>query len=603
MFLRYALAFILLVQFCCSPLRAESPDPQVVTLGFDGLQNADNLEPHGGNPVQVDGPHGKSVEFDGNTLLEWKAATQQLDSTQPFTISLWFTPFRLDRGQQMLIGKNRYSQNEREWGAMIDDDGQLRLYVRQGSWKTIESKPELQPGRWYQLGIVRRDESIELWLNGDQAGSLKLTQPLETTPAPVTLGGIKDDGRLRQTFVGAIDEVKFIDSAISVADLKAEYTPVERLQEIPQFAQPFTLWDEDAPLGTADELEELQDVEFHVIKQWDRPADGYTFLHGVALCWHKGRLFASIGHNKGSENTVTEEAQYRVSDDCGRTWSELRVIDAGEEPNLAVSHGVFHSHNGQLWAFHGAYSGKMENIHTRAYRFDESAGTWEKLGTVIENGFWPMNQPQPLANGNWIMPGISAGPYSNGKVFPAAVAISRGDDFTQWDYVEIPAAEHVRRMWGESALFVDGPKVINIARYGGEAFALAAVSEDHGRTWTASQNSNLPMATSKPAAGTLSTGQHYLVCTTARNNGGKRAPLTIAVTKPGETMFSKVFVIRRSLHADQPGESAERLNLSYPCATEHDGHLYVGYSNNGGRRGNLNSAEMAIIPLKQLRVE
>ncbi|MBR9804370.1 cycloinulo-oligosaccharide fructanotransferase, partial [bacterium] len=65
----------------------------------------------------------------------------------------------------------------------------------------------------------------------------------------------------------------------------------------------------------------------------------------------------------------------------------------------------------------------------------------------------------------------------------------------------------------------------------------------------------------------------------------------------------KVFVIRPSLHADQPGESAERLSLSYPCATEHNGRLYVGYSNNGGRHANLNSAEMAIITVEQLSAE
>ena len=31
----------------------------------------------------------------------------------PFTVSLWFNPYALDGGQQMLIGKNRYSRNER----------------------------------------------------------------------------------------------------------------------------------------------------------------------------------------------------------------------------------------------------------------------------------------------------------------------------------------------------------------------------------------------------------------------------------------------------------------------------------------------------------
>ena len=114
----------------------------------------------------------------------------------------------------------------------------------------------------------------------------------------------------------------------------------------------------------------------------------------------------------------------------------------------------------------------MENIHTRAYTLDEKTGEWEKHGVVIRNGFWPMNQPVKMPNGNWIMPGISAGPYSNDRVFPAAVAISHGDDFTKWDFVKIPVTEGIERMWGESAIFVDGNRIYNIARYGGGAFGV-----------------------------------------------------------------------------------------------------------------------------------
>lgn len=362
------------------------------------------------------------------------------------------------------------------------------------------------------------------------------------------------------------------------------------------------LWDDAQPLPTAENLSVVEGVSFRVIKKWDRAADGYVFLHGVGLAWHKGKLYASIGHNKGAENTVTEEAQYRVSDDGGETWSELRVLDDGDEPNLAVSHGVFHSHDGKLWAFHGAYYNHMEKIHTRAYWLNEKTGQWIKHGVVIEKGFWALNQPVKMSDGNWIMAGISAGRYSSKGVFPAAVAISHGNDFTHWDYVEIPTAPEIQNMWGESAVIVDGPHVVNIARYGDKAAALAAVSDDYGRTWSPSRISNLPMTTSKPAAGMLSNGQRYLVCTTATSNGGKRTPLTIALSRPGEGVFSKTLIIRRSLHASGPGESAERLSLSYPCAMEHNGNLYVGYSNNGGRRGNLNSAEMAIIPLASLRV-
>ncbi len=364
----------------------------------------------------------------------------------------------------------------------------------------------------------------------------------------------------------------------------------------------FSLWDDAAPLPAGGDISVLPSVEFHVIKKWDQESDGYTFLHGVGLAWHRGRLYASIGHNRGVENTVTEEAQFRVSDDRGRTWGPLGVIDDGDEQNLAVSHGVFLSHQGTLWAFQGAYYGKMERVHTRAYRLDEETGAWEKLGVVVEDGFWPMNQPERTADGNWIMPGFAARRDSGDKVSPAAVAISNGDDLTKWEFVSIPVAAEVDRMWGESAIFIDDHQIYNIARFGSQAMALLATSSDHGRTWSPSRVSNLPMTTSKPAAGILSNGQGYLVCTTARDNGSKRTPLTIAVTMPDENQFSQVFVIRRSMNPGHPGESANELRLSYPCAIEHDGKLYVGYSNNGGRRGNLNSAELAVIPIRALEL-
>ncbi|MEM9657025.1 MAG: hypothetical protein AAF961_01570 [Planctomycetota bacterium] len=66
------------------------------------------------------------------------------------------------------------------------------------------------------------------------------------------------------------------------------------------------------------------------------------------------------------ENTVTEEAYYRVSDAREKIWSKLRVVDSGEQDRLAVSHGVFLTAGGVLWAFHAAYRNKMQRIHTRA---------------------------------------------------------------------------------------------------------------------------------------------------------------------------------------------------------------------------------------------
>eukprot|EP01031_Cornospumella_fuschlensis_P015787 gene15787-19289_t len=164
-------------------------------------------------------------------------------------------------------------------------------------------------------------------------------------------------------------------------------------------------------------------------------------------------------------------------------------------------------------------------------------------------------------------------------------------------------------MWGESTVIVKGKQVFNISRYGAEAKALVAVSEDYGRTWSESLPANLPMTTSKPSAGMLSTGQRYLVCTTSADNGKRRSPLTIAVSRPGETVFSRVFVIRHAVAPEGPGESHPKASLSYPYAIEHGGKLYVGYSNSGGKVGrvgtgrelwNNNSAELAVIPVTSL---
>ncbi len=366
------------------------------------------------------------------------------------------------------------------------------------------------------------------------------------------------------------------------------------------------LWDDTRPLPNAADLPVLQGVRFSVIKPYEFQNDGYRFLHGVGLGFHKGLLYASFGHNRGGENTESEEARFCVSKDDGQNWSAVRSMDVGQ-PGLGVSHGVFLSHEGTLWAFMGAYTGTMQGVHTRAYRLNEQTEEFEKRGTVVAGGFWPMQQPLRMEDGNWIMSGIVVG---NGN--PAAVAISRGDDFQQWELVVIPLAEDLGKVWGESAVIVEGGRVTNIARWGHTARALVAVSEDFGRTWTPSRPSNLPMATSKPYAGKLSTGQRYLICSTSADGGKRRAPLTISLSQPGETVFRQVYVIRHADFPTGPGESHPQASLSYPYAIEQAGKLYVGYSNNGGNKNrigtgrelwNNNSAELAIIPLEALQRE
>ncbi|QOV89233.1 LamG-like jellyroll fold domain-containing protein [Humisphaera borealis] len=547
------------------------------------------------------GALGKSLVLDGTSVIELKD-TAALNASDGFTFSVWFNPYAPESGQQVVAGKNRYSLNERQWSIAVEPDGKLKAYVQHGGWATIATRDAVKAGHWHLATLTINASRAAFYVNGQPVGEAKLKAPMPATQAPITLGGINDNGRRVQLFSGAVDEAQFVPRVLSAEEVAALYKPIAAVHEIPKAIVADTpLWDANVKLPKAAEIPVLSGVEYRVIKANEPDKDGYVWLHGVGLGWHRGKLYASFGHNKGEENTHGEEARGRVSEDGGKTWGDPFTIGTGEaEPDLSISHGVFLSHGGRLWAFHGAFYGRMQKIHTRAFVLDETTNTWKPLGVVVDGGFWALNQPVKMADGNWIMPGIKAGAFSDTTKNPAAIAISHGDDLTKWDLVVIPAVDGLT-MWGESAIVVDGPNVTNIARFGGKAQALIAVSKDYGRKWIASAPSNLPMATSKPAAGMLSTGQRYLVCTTTADSGGRRTPLTIAVSKPGESVFSRVFIIRPSIFPQGPGDVADGASLSYPCAVEHEGKLYVGYSNGGGRRGNHNSAELAVIPLEKLK--
>lgn len=354
------------------------------------------------------------------------------------------------------------------------------------------------------------------------------------------------------------------------------------------------LWDATNPVPAAADLPDVEGIKFHVIKARQPERDGFNWLHGVALAWHGEKLFASFGHNSGKENTASEIANYTVSEDGGQTWSKVKLIDDGKEEDLAVSHGVFLRQAKTLWAFQGAFYGRMKKIHTRAYSLDEASGQWRFHGVVIEDGFWPMQEPQKMPDGNWIMAGLQVVEGIGGGNNPAAVAISHGNDFTKWSLVSVPRPAAMA-MWGESTVVANGRHVTNISRFR-QPVALVSRSADYGRTWSTMKESNLPMTASKPYAGTLSTGQAYLIGNTTADSRNRRWPLTITVTDQAECSFRRVFKIRDAEHP-HAGESHPKAALSYPYAIEHQGKLYVGYSNDGGRGANRNSAELAVIPV------
>lgn len=544
------------------------------------------------------GASGKSLVVDDASLIELNDSAKLASGA--FTISLWFNPYDLAGGQQMLAGKNRYSRNERQWSITIEPNGKLKAFLWQNGWSTISCPQPLKAGAWHLATLVVGQDKAALFLNGKPTGEVKLQTPIAATPPPITLGGIWDQETVRQAFDGALDEFSHQPRALNAKEVAAAYQPVTALHDVVKLTAGLPLWDATQTLLGAAELPQVAGAEFHIIKKRRPDTDGAKWTLGVGLAWHKEKLFASYGYNKGHENTATEEAHVRVSNDGGKSWGPPVVMDAGEG-DLGVSHGVFLSHQGKLWAFMGAFYAHTQlyhRVHTRAYTINETSGQWEPRGAVLEGSFWPMQEPLKMPDGNWIMSGFRIDSQYGGPGNLPAVAISQGDNFTKWDLVVIPAAPRLGNIWGESTVIVEDKRILNIARYGKRPKALFSVSEDHGRTWTPAAISNLPMATSKPYAGILSTDQRYLVCTTTANTGSRRTPLTIAVSRPGESVFSKVFLVRTSVSDKTPGVSAPHADFSYPYAIEHEGKLYIGYTHKSHAAN-----ELAVIPVESLEVK
>lgn len=560
-----------------------------------------------GKPIPATGVVDGALHFNSGSVATDAAtipssADLNFGATATFSVSAWVRPDQVGNGQMTIVGKVDYQNARREWSLLLDKDKRFRFFVRAtDGWHTVESGSLAVASRWQHVAVsVNRGEAT-LYVNGRREQGASLPASFTPTVAPISIGGVEGQPQMAtppstigQPFTGMIDDVKIFGEAL-------EATAVEALANRPRWP----LWREGTVPASAD-LPVLPGVTFSTIKAYEPETDGgYHWRLGVAAAWHDGRLYATFGQNRGNENSPGEEARASVSEDGGRTWGPAHIVQAGDQ-TLGVSHGVLLSRGDELWAFQGAFYDNFARTHTRVYRLGATEADWIPVDAEIAAGFWPMQEPLKMDDGNWIMSGIHVGrrlEAGSPNLNPPAVAISHGEDLTRWDVVIIPVdnEELGYPVWGESNVLVDGARALNLSRWNAsQPFVLVAESNDYGRTWTQAIPSNLPMAASKPATGTLSCGRRYLISNSTSDNGNRRSPLTIALTEPGEWQFSHLFAIRHS-EGDGLPDSASSAVFAYPYAIEHEGNLYVGYSNNGNRGGKKNSAELAIIPLAKLR--
>ncbi len=350
------------------------------------------------------------------------------------------------------------------------------------------------------------------------------------------------------------------------------------------------LWDSKTPFPEHNEMPDLRAVTHVQVERAER--GGFHYLHEPAIAWHHQLLHAGWANHRLFEANVKDEwLRGRTSRDGGLTWSNATAwMVPPQLGSESCNHPVLKEHQDRLWGFFTLW--KNEQPHTEIFTFDETTQKWRPQQARIP-GFIPFTPPRKMRDGNWIMGGELGW-------CEAAVAISRSDDFTQWEVVQLPRPTTLELMFPETTLFERGETLVAICRPKGDKTAPASISQDCGRTWTPLRPSNFPLAASKPLCGRLSTGQQYLITDNLEQG---RTLLSIAVTAPGGNTFCNIWKIRhqqtplRRLLGSSDGRKTHiggPTEWSYPAAIEHEGRLYVVYT-----QGKEDCA-LSIIPVSSL---
>ena len=437
-----------------------------------------------GQAAAVEGVHGNAQSLDGFSFFTVRDSAGYAPNDPGFTLTLWVNPYDPGCGeQQMLVGKNIYSQNQREWGLMIDKDGLFRLYLNQNGWKTIAAKKKPTPGHWYQVGVVVRPRKAELWVDGEQAGSLALSHALPRTAAPLTFGG---NGDARQTFFGAIDEAHYIGRPLTAEEMTARYGPHDATLPIPKRPvfgpQPSPHWDKVGKLNAKED----RTVLIFDGKSPDKLACDTTLRKIRDGSW----VMIMLGG--GDTEPVPQNRVFLTrSHDEGGTWSPLAPIDLGvksKNPDTALVPSELMIRDGRATLFVGTHDGKFDDWKHWMTHSDDSGRTWSPLEpapgrlhqrTFIRNHVVTRDGRILLPFQHYIDAPSNLNPR-NGILMSA----DGGKTWTEHGDIRISEDDEYRG-WAENNIveLADGriAMIIRADRLGGVLYY--AESDDGGRTW------------------------------------------------------------------------------------------------------------------------
>lgn len=375
---------------------------------------------------------------------------------------------------------------------------------------------------------------------------------------------------------------------------------------VPVFAQApgsfLVPWPNDVPYPTPQEIEFPEGAVHYIVQDCDTDPT-YKFLHETAVGIDNGQLIVGWYNNFQSELKGKTLQRARRSNDLGKTWSDVEtVLDKDNDKGLMYVGLQFFNIGEKFYGLTNVeIYGNEQLVDCRLIDYNSAAKTWRQLGPIAPR-FLSMQQPLLMDDGNYIVSG-SYNPIPNGHngIIPC-VYISQGEDVSRpWKRV-ILADEYIN-VFAETAIIPDGKNILAVTRLENNPFPAFYESVDFGRSWRQIENRTFAATHSKFAAGKLRSGLRYIVYNLPdfkRDDNGKillegmsrnRRTLVIAIAKPGEASFSKIWKV-----SDNTTETKQNAS-HYPCVLEYEGKLYISYTGQHKQR----NAALTVIPVESLQ--
>jgi len=303
-------------------------------------------------------------------------------------------------------------------------------------------------------------------------------------------------------------------------------------------------------------------------------------LHSY-LAHFGGQFWAMWSHGRQVEDHPTQHLRYATSPD-GLRWSDARILAGppSRDGFRYIARGLW-LREGKLLALAShdeAYQGGRvrffgPSLQLHGWEWLPEAGEWKPLG-VIADGVINNFPPARLPNGEWGM--ICRPPEYQRNVFMLTGGVTRPDAWRRSPVVTEALSGGFRPEEPDWWTLPDG-RLLGLFRDNARSGRFyRAVSADNGLTWSETERTNFPDATSKFFCLRTSRGFYVLV---SNANPKGRNPLCLSTSADGVT-FTRM--ARLPVPVEAAGGAFDAAHTSgsvqYPHVIEHDGHLLVTYS-------------------------